>query len=113
GRIRSFSPKELEHVSRAAAILFDKKRRMWLGDSSGVHVYETADVFAPKTRRAEGHHVRCLLEAKDGAVWIGTRTGLIRVIGDKEILWNGFPHPDVTALHQDHRERIWAATKGN
>jgi signal transduction histidine kinase/sugar lactone lactonase YvrE len=113
GKVHSFLPEQLGHTSRVLAILFDRKGRMWLGHVDGVDVYESADITAPYSRKVQAHHVRCLLEARDGSVWVGTRTGLIRIVNGKEEYLSGLPHPDVTALHQDRHGRIWVATRGN
>lgn len=111
--VLSYWPQTLGHRSRAEAILFDRQGRMWVGEAGGVHVYAGADISAPEKTWMRDHHVRCLLEARDGAVWVGTKQGLARIAEGAETQLKGLPHPDVAALHQDGNGRIWAATRVN
>jgi len=61
-----------------------------------------------------GNQPRCLLEAKDGALWIGTETGLSRFKDGKFVNFtqkNGLGDNSIRALCEDRQGAIRAATR--
>ena len=60
-------------------------------------------------------NVDCMLEDRDGFVWLGTDNGLFRYDGARFIEFNaaqGLANPYVLALVQDSSGRLWAGTGG-
>jgi diguanylate cyclase (GGDEF)-like protein len=110
------------------SVLEDRLGRMWIGTSTGL---DLADPLTNKVKRyaidtsryepASGDDtaVRALLEGADGALWVGSRHGLLRfdspaaepviyrhVPGDDSSL----PSNNVNALLKDDSQRIWIGT---
>src|SRR6185295_15642730 len=61
-----------------------------------------------------GLDVRCLLQARDGTIWIGTgNRGLLRwnsPPGSRKLRESGVPDKFVTAIAEDHTGTIWAGS---
>ena len=60
------------------------------------------------------HECWCVLEDKDGNIWIGTRSGLSRFDGKEFVNLSGrdgLPDINVQCLHQDRAGNIWIGTR--
>ncbi len=104
---------DLRHGSPAHAILFDRHGDLWLGGMDGLFVYSNASLRGQSPRQLSDRQIHCLLEAKDGTIWVGTGKGLMAIREGKTREVAGLPHPAVTALHEDFEGRVWAATRAN
>ncbi|MBK8613121.1 MAG: hypothetical protein IPN85_06445 [Flavobacteriales bacterium] len=66
------------------------------------------------------NRVQAVLEGRDGALWLGTPAGLVRILrrGNDPKAWrittvteaNGLGHNDVRCLYQDRSGALWAGT---
>lgn len=108
-----FREGSLRHLPSVHAILLDRKGALWLGGVDGLYVYPSADPRAEVPLQLSDRPILCLLEARDGAVWVGSGQGLFSIREGKAREVSGLPHPSVTALHEDADGRIWAATRAN
>ena len=60
-----------------------------------------------------GHECGCLLEDKDGNIWVGTSSGLSRYDGREFIIFtdkDGLANNSVNCIHQDGDRNIWVGT---
>lgn len=104
---------QLRHDPSVHAILFDRGGWLWLGGIDGLYVYAEPDLRAHPPRRWSDKQIHCLLEARDGTIWVGTGQGLLAIRAGAMREISGLPHPSVSALWEDSRGRIWAATRAN
>jgi len=93
---------------------------IWIATYSGVVRFDGIQFKAPdvqgRVKVALGDHVRCFLEAADGAMWFGTRReGAVRLAGgDAQILTTkeGLSNNEVRALAETRDGTIWMGTAG-
>lgn len=60
-----------------------------------------------------GSTVFCLLQARDGKIWLGTDFGLCRYDGHRFEVWGpdqGLPGREVVHIYEDRAGRLWAGT---
>jgi ligand-binding sensor domain-containing protein/signal transduction histidine kinase len=60
--------------------------------------------------------VTCLIQTRDGFLWVGTTAGLARFDGVKFVPWHlplsgSLATNEITALYQDTSERVWIGTR--
>jgi ligand-binding sensor domain-containing protein len=93
---------------------------LWVATFSGVVRFDGVQFTPPavtgRAKVALGDHVRCFLEASDGAMWFGTRReGAVRLLGrDAQVITtkDGLPTTDVRAIAETKDGTIWLATTG-
>jgi signal transduction histidine kinase/ligand-binding sensor domain-containing protein len=89
----------------------------WLGwDRRGLFQWhmEPPDAL-PALVDLSGERPRALTVTRDGALWIGLTTGLVRRHGGDARRFDardGLPHPDIRAIHEDRDGTLWVATYG-
>ncbi|HSW07005.1 diguanylate cyclase domain-containing protein [Aquabacterium sp.] len=108
------------------ALYFDQGR-LWLGGTDGLWLLELDPQGLPQARRHLGAgelgdaRVTVLHAGAGSALWVGTRTGLVRVdrsSGEVERLpadpadKTRLPGGHISALLTDRQERLWVATFG-
>lgn len=86
------------------AIFIDTKNRIWLGNDSGITIYENGFFNKPANKKFS-NSVNFINSDKKGNIWIGSTEGLIK-INDKDTLFfntgNNLPSNDVTAFLTDN-----------
>jgi two-component sensor histidine kinase/ligand-binding sensor domain-containing protein len=102
------------------SLCLDRDRNVWAGSylfglvrhrigepTSRKFCYTTQDGLA-------GNYIGCLLEDREGSIWIGTEDGLdrlseatVQTIGEKE----GLLHESMTGMAEDSSGCMWAATE--
>lgn len=107
-------PIALPSGSEPQTILFEPDSGLWIGFDKGLKHWSPA--HPALTRKFEDLDVRCLFQARDGSVWIGTANrGLLH--------WKSYPRPEthldsvipdrlITALTEDRDGTIWAGSRG-
>ncbi len=87
------------------AITQDSLRRIWIGTSAGINVYdgETFTQFFHDTRDSTAlpdDYVNVLHRSRDGHLWVGTQNGLARYEGASHFRRFALPSPDacITAI---------------
>ena len=91
-------------------VLRDRRGTLWLASDTGLHTlagsrWERVASAPPDAR--------VLLEARDGALWIGTYEGLVRVTDGETRIWttaDGLSTNRIRALHEDENGHIWIGT---
>lgn len=100
---------------RVSALLFDRRGGMWVGTAgSGLYAFPEGRpaLPAPAPLLPNGE-ITTLLEASDGAVWIGTSNGVYRLRpGQTPEPWPKLPQDSIETLFEDSRRRVWASTAG-
>ncbi|MCI0707639.1 MAG: histidine kinase [Ignavibacteriae bacterium] len=60
--------------------------------------------------------IRCITQARDGHLWIGTWNGLARFDGVRMTVFNALNtpelHPSISALYEDAQHHLWIGTDG-
>ena len=95
-----------------------KDKVLWIATNGGLARYDSKNIqtFLPQDGLSNGR-VRCLFESKDGAIWVGTESGL-NVVTAKTFR-NGTPpliylaKEFIHTIHQDRFGTIWVGTNGN
>ena len=85
---------------------------MWV--SSGPHVLKLSEGSepAPVARLPDGAVVRCLLEERNGTLWVGTAAGGLFRLQGREFTPVAVSHPEISALMQDVEGNLWVGTAG-
>ena len=88
---------------------------LWVGTYAGVRRFDGAEFQSPVSERVPGlrDHVKCILDARDGALWVGTRRegalrikdGVVTALTAKDGLAE-----DIRAMAQTNDGVIWFAT---
>ena len=108
------APAELKH-GWISVLCAGRDGTLWIG-SDNAGLWRFNDAVLTHFTEAEGlpgKRIRCLLEARDGALWIGTETGLARYREGKFTTFtdkNGLGANWVRALCEDAHGNIGAAT---
>ncbi|HET8554274.1 MAG TPA: two-component regulator propeller domain-containing protein [Rhodanobacteraceae bacterium] len=117
------------------ALMQDSRGRLWAGTHAGLlYLDQTGDALRrfqpgkgsdPAAVKALGNSVvNCLIESRDGRLWIGTTDGLFVLSFDRHRHIEAWLHHDdadpgslagnrVRALVEDHNGAIWVGTFGN
>jgi signal transduction histidine kinase/ligand-binding sensor domain-containing protein len=100
----------------------DRRGRLWVGTmAGGVHRWDGRQWRRLGADSRPRHdNVYALVEGADGAMWIGTDDGLLRVREDPRGAWqidaftaaHGLASTRVRALHVDRRGVLWVGTVG-
>jgi ligand-binding sensor domain-containing protein/signal transduction histidine kinase len=106
------------------ALAVDPAGGIWVGTGGGLYHLDPphppessewqlrlADIGLPTQSRIDAV-VEALLVDRAGTLWVGARSGLYRRFPDgrHEGTRGGLPHPEITALAEDHEGRLWAGT---
>src|SRR5271170_3066835 len=94
------------------AISEDRQNRIWIGGSRLLSITDGRQLFYGLPGRYSSNRVKTVLETKDGTVWVGTVSGLERLVGQKfervpEIVGT------VRTLKQTSDGTLWIGTIGN
>lgn len=103
---------------RISAMMLDKDHRLWVANASGRMLWldrATSTLLpAPMAMSDALRSVRCMMQSRDGRVWLGTRDGLWRVDADgqglREMRASSSDSLNVFALAQTSDGRIWVGT---
>lgn len=105
-------------ISYVSALLEDPKSTLWIGAQHLVRYepdHSASRVFPPEG--ATEKIVQTIALDTTGVVWVGTSTGLERLLpGDSirkpfRLFPSGAPEPDVRRLFLDSRHRLWVGTE--
>ena len=103
-------PPGSEALGSVHDLLADRTGKLWVGHQQGIAIYDGTkwDVFTgfPSGKLQPA---TALLEAHDGAIWIGLAEGVLRQQPD-EAQFYPLPMGPVDVLFQDREGRIWAAS---
>jgi len=110
--------RKIPNIESIRAIEVDRDGGVWMGDfSHGLTVitdWRSRNVDVRHFTTEDGlpnDGIRALLEASDGAMWIGTRYGGIAVFDGKHFrtigMENGMRSNAIWCLAEDHQERMW------
>jgi AraC-like DNA-binding protein len=90
---------------------------MWVGTDYGLARFREARLnAADRPAGLIGHHIRVLMESREGIVFAGTKQGLFKFTGRSfEIVHQGNEdsEPDVISLYEDKHGVLWIGTDGN
>jgi signal transduction histidine kinase/ligand-binding sensor domain-containing protein len=94
------------------AISEDRQNRIWIGGSRLLSITDGRRLFYGLPGRYSSNRVKTVLETKDSTVWVGTVSGLERLVGQK------FERvPEITGtvrtLKQTSDGTLWIGTIGN
>lgn len=115
GRTEQF-PFELEHpLPFPLCALEDQEGNLWIGtEQNGLHRWRPREIDSLDAGSGLVHdNVWSILEARDGAIWIGTDGGLSRYQNGSFTNWtkrDGLPRSDVRALAEDDSGNVWIGT---
>lgn len=123
------------HDRRSYALMQDSRGRLWAGTQRGLLYLDPASnalrAFQPAkgsdpamAKALAGSTVNCLMESRDGRLWVGTTDGLfVLSAGAHRRIEAWLRHDDadpgslagdrVRALVEDHNGAIWVGTFGN
>lgn len=101
-------------------LVIDRRDRLWMSSrETGLARYDPgARVFSQWPHAAGDEPIRALAPSRDGAVWIGTASGLGRTRADGEpvefVAWPPADRPagPVNAIHEAEDGRLWVGTEG-
>jgi signal transduction histidine kinase/ligand-binding sensor domain-containing protein/ActR/RegA family two-component response regulator len=100
------------------AILRDSRGELWLGTDQGARVLRGEAISTPRLPpELEGEIVKLLVEAPDGALWIGSTRRLVRLDREREsfqswVAGQELPYGEVRAVLPDSDGRAWVGTYG-
>ena len=105
-------------------LMVDRQKKLWIGTNEGLNIYnaETDDFSRGELDTAsEGpiltNDVTAIHEDKKGTIWIGTQTGLAKVISRNPLRYKYFRHPaadlnnmleeEIRTLYTDREGSLW------
>lgn len=107
------------HTPTVTSLHSDGMGHLYVGTSTGFHVYDTATRhFCPETRsigQLAGENVTSLYKDSRGLIWIGTLTGL-RIYDEEHdrldslSAADGLSNPYIRAIIEDGNHKIWVST---
>ncbi len=112
----AFQVVELGGVTPVSALAPDGEGGLWVGThADGVrHVRAGEPLRVERQTATANERITVLLHGSAGALWIGSHTGLSRLVaGRLEALGSaGLPSPSVQAILEDNRGTVWVGTTG-
>jgi signal transduction histidine kinase/ligand-binding sensor domain-containing protein len=114
GRIDAFTSPDGFSGPDGVALYEDREGSVWVGTDTGLDRFR--DFAVPTYSASQGFPSLpgAVVAARDGSVWVETHDGLARwnhgVV--QKLTGNGFPHPELFSLFEDHTGRIWLAGFG-
>lgn len=98
-----------EPFTDVGVLLLDSQQQLWAGTwGQGVSRLDRSRSNLSRFL-TDGYQVQSLLEAEDGAIWVGTTAGLFRIAVDGSISQIGQTDSEQPLLHQ----RVWSLAKGD
>ena len=121
GDSAGINPERIEYLTRRDGLLSDEVRAiyqdnngsMWIGTRRGLSRLSHSNIRTVQSRADPDSFVNAVIVTRDSAVWTATAAGLTRRQGTVERAYterDGLPGRIVTALHEDTRGTLWAAT---
>ncbi|MBL8523015.1 MAG: hypothetical protein JNN20_04945, partial [Betaproteobacteria bacterium] len=112
-----------EHGLLNGAILSlaeDGSGNLWVGSNAGGLHRLNGERFEQLSAKfgVPAAPVRAILPARDGVLWIGTGSGLMKASWKQDApakllrMKEGLPNEQVSAIHEDAAGRIWVGTRG-
>ncbi len=106
-------PGTRENIVRA--LYEDRAGHILIGTDQGVFRLQPANSSVELVPGTEGEDVFFLTEGADGALWVGTRAGALRINGNEQHRFdeaNGLAGRQVRVIHSDADGVIWIGTYG-
>lgn len=114
GVYRVWPGRGFERLPRTAPVydtLRDRSGSLWAATEKGL-LQQTGSEWRGVSA-VPWHDVKVLLEARDGALWVGAYGGLARIAGDQVRTWttaDGLSSDRIRALHEDEAGALWIGT---
>jgi signal transduction histidine kinase/streptogramin lyase len=97
------------------SVLEDRQRKLWVGTWGNGLFVRQEDFFQSVTNIKPTAAILALYQDKQGAMWIGTQSGLARC-ANGQYTWftrkDGLVLPDVRAITEDMKSNIWFGMSG-
>jgi len=133
----SYDPANQEGISDRVVIsmLIDSKNRFWIGTNNGINLlktpYDKLDLSGnakplvrfkqfvatkPKNDFLNANEINCILENKDGKLWVATQGGGINIMNTDSdtfshlTIENGLPGNDIQGILSDRSGKKWVST---
>lgn len=116
GKFRHYSRNEgLPHLV-VRSLCEDDQGNLWIATDGGLCWMKDGIISVPEMASAVGKAVRIVYFQPDGAMWVGTQTGLFRRNGDGwdhfTKMKDGLSDDFVDAFHYDRHGQLWIGTYG-
>ena len=120
----AFGPKTKELKSNfIVSLLRTRSGDMYIGTSNSLFKYDAvAEGFDPAGKVPADIFVSCLLEGRDGTIWIGThdrglyyyhpQTGKYGHFENLSANTNSLPTNTINAIYEDEKKALWLSTEG-
>ncbi len=110
-------PNEELHNQTIYKLAEDREHHLWVGAREGVFAFTDGQLNAQYTSAngLSGLPVGALYAGRDGALWVGTASGLAMIHdGEVQLITpsNGLPLDNVRAIHEDREGTIWMGGYG-
>jgi signal transduction histidine kinase/ligand-binding sensor domain-containing protein len=111
GKITSFAVGSSASANFVFSVYPQADGGAWLSAAEGEDLYQFSD---GQVRRAswEVHGIKSILTDQQGRLWLGTKSGIACLSGDKRQIWStnadGSPLPAVRALAETPDGNVWA-----
>lgn len=97
------------------AVLEDARDQLWIGTWNGIQMRRGERFESVPGLENLSEHVTALLPARDGGLWLGTGTGLLRYDAGRRVWPESDENPskgDVRAIAEAHDGTLWFGTSG-
>lgn len=112
GSVSQFKSEQGLRNENVNAVLEDRHRRIWAGTLGGLFVLRNGRFTPAAGVAALQLPVYSLKEDHEGALWVGTRNGLVQISGGTTNVFGfneGIPFGPINAIEEDGNGRIWVA----